>query len=162
MEESIIGKVRFANKEDIERLVELKIIAQKEGWQDAFCDDKEVELYKITKELLELYLNESIYILVYEIDGEIVATLAMIVNINMPSIKNLSYITLHITNVFTLQNHRKKGIQKELFKECFKFARKIKTTNIELTTNNPIALEFYKRLGFEAQLKRTHMDMKIK
>jgi len=55
----------------------------------------------------------------------------------------------YICNVFTVKEHRRKGIQTNLIKECIKFAKINNIIKLKLSSDNPEAIRIYKSQGFE-------------
>ena len=51
-------------------------------------------------------------------------------------------------SVFTWEEHRGKGYQKDTFKACLEYAKNLGIVRFELGTVNPHAIKMYKKFGF--------------
>lgn len=139
--------IRQANLEDIDRLSILRVEHQKaEGKEEYDCDD--IILQKNAKLFLNRHLNNDYFCFIKEINNEIIATCAIQIIEYLPLYTNLSGKIGYISNVYTKEEFRNKGIQKELMKECIDFLKSKNISKAELGTSNPIAINLYKNLGF--------------
>lgn len=54
----------------------------------------------------------------------------------------------YICNVYTVDENRRQGIQKELLNEVIKFAKEKKLSELSLSTDNKDAIMLYEKVGF--------------
>lgn len=66
----------------------------------------------------------------------------------MPNMKNLTGEVAFVCSVFTKEEYRGNGYQKETFKMCMNYAKSLGIVRFELGTVNPKAIEMYKQFGF--------------
>lgn len=138
---------RMANYEDIEELSKLRVMQQKEDWQEKYPNKNE-EFYEITKEYLEEHLNKDIFFFIEIIDKKIVATCGLQIIQYMPQCVK-SGLEGYICDVFTLKEYRRKGIQTNLIKKCIDYAIDNNVREFKLLTDNPDAIKIYERQGFK-------------
>ena len=139
--------IRQANLEDIDKLSTLRVEHQKaEGKEEYDCDD--IILQKNAKLFLNRHLNNDYFCFIKEINNEIIAKCAIQIIEYLPLYTNLSGKIGYVSNVYTKEKFRNKGIQKELMKECIDFLKSKNISKAELGTSNPIAINLYKKFGF--------------
>lgn len=139
--------IRQANRQDIEELSLLRVEHQKaEGKEDYHCDD--TELQNKAKAYFSKHLNKDYFCFVEEINNSIIATCAVQVIEYLPLYTNLSGRIGYISNVYTKEEHRNKGIQRELMKNCISFMKNQDITVAELGSSNPIARKLYNDFSF--------------
>lgn len=139
--------IRQANLEDIDKLCILRVEHQKaEGKEEYNCDD--IILQNNAKLFLDRHLNNDYFCFIKEINSEIIATCAVQIIEYLPLYTNLSGKIGYISNVYTKEEHRNNGIQKELIKECINFLKSKNISKAELGSSNPIAINLYKKFGF--------------
>lgn len=139
--------IRQAKKQDIEELCILRVQHQKaEGKEDYHCDD--IELQNKAKTYFNKHLNKDYFCFVEEIDHRVIATCAVQIIEYLPLCTNLSGKIGYISNVYTKEEYRNKGIQKELMKKCLNFMKSQGITVAELGSSNPIARKLYRDFGF--------------
>lgn len=139
--------IRQANLGDIDKLSILRVEHQKaEGKESYNCDD--TKLQNNSKSFFEKHLNNDYFCFVKENNNEIIATCAIQIIEYLPLYTNLSGRIGYISNVYTKEEFRSKGIQKELMKECIDFLKSKNINIAELGTSNPIAINLYKKFGF--------------
>ena len=120
--------IRQANIEDLDKLAILRVEHQKaEGEEEYDCDDK--VLQNNAKKFFNKHLNNDYFCFIKEIN-------------------NLSGKIGYVSNVYTKEKYRNKGIQNELMKECIDFLKSKNISVAELGTSNPIAIRLYKKFGF--------------
>lgn len=135
----------FAEEIDIKRLKEMRVLQQKDDWNDEFVDKN--DLVKRTEEYLMNHLNKDLYILVERFNHEIIATCGIQLIEYMPQC-NDNGILGYICNVYTNKEYRNKGIQTKLLKQVIDYAKMKKVCEIQLSTDNQVAIGIYKKLGF--------------
>lgn len=136
--------MRLATDKDIEELSQLRILQQKDDWQEEFED--KYNLLNVTREYLKAHLNKDIYMFIEE-DADIIATCGIHIINYLPQC-NDNEKKGYICNVYTKKEYRNRGIQTRLLKECIKFAKEENICYIDLFTNKE-ASSFYKKIGFE-------------
>lgn len=140
---------KVAKYEDIEEISRLRIMQQKDDWQELY-PNKDEDFYKITKKYLEEHLNHDIFFFIETIDDKIIATCGLQIIKYMPQCVE-SGIEGYICDVFTLKEYRRKGIQTNLIRECIKFAKENNIVKLKLLSDNPEAISIYRKQGFEAE-----------
>lgn len=139
--------IRQANTGDIDKLAILRVEHQKaEGKEEYDCDD--IILQNNSKIFLDKHLNNDYFLFIKEINNEIIATCAIQIIEYLPLYTNLSGKVGYISNVYTKEQYRNRGFQKELMKECIDFLKSKNIIIAELGTSNPIAINLYKKFGF--------------
>ena len=141
-----ILKIEMANNEDIEELSKLRVLQQKDDWQEEYED--KMDLKETTKKYLNTHLNKDIYFFIIRENNKIVATCGLQIIEQLPQCNN-NVVMGYICNVFTRKEYRRRGIQTNLLKKCIDFARKKDVKMIQLSTDNPEAISIYKKIGFE-------------
>lgn len=139
--------VKLAKCENIEEISKLRVMQQKDCWEEYYCG-KDEELYIVTKKYLEEHLNKDIFMFIEIKDSKIIATCGLQVIRYMPQCAN-NGIEGYICDVFTLKQYRRQGIQTNLIKECIKFANENNIIKLNLLSDIPEAIRLYKKLGFE-------------
>ena len=141
-----ILKIEMANNEDIEELSKLRVLQQKDDWQEEYED--KMDLKETTKKYLNTHLNKDIYFFIIRENNKIVATCGLQIIEQLPQCNN-NGVMGYICNVFTRKEYRKRGIQTNLLNKCIDFANKKDVKMIQLSTDNPEAISIYKKIGFE-------------
>lgn len=137
----------LADKEDIEELSKLRILQQKDDWQEEY-PNKDEELYVNTKKYLEEHLNNDIFVFIERQDDKIVATCGIQIIQYMPQCVE-SGLEAYICDVFTLKEYRRKGIQTRLIDECLNFSKDRGLIKIRISTDSEDGMSLYKKFGFE-------------
>lgn len=140
--------IRLATLDDIEQLTNLRILQQHEDWGSEYTD-YDSNFYNRTLNALDDFLScESGVIFIAEIKGEIIATCGL-QKINMLPQCNDDGKYGYIFNVFTVKEYRKQGIQSMLIEKVLKYSKEMGFTEIKLETDSEIAINLYKKFGFE-------------
>ena len=139
-------KIEMANNEDIEELINLRILQQKDDWQEEY--ENKMDLKETTKKYLNTHLNKDIYFFIIRKNNKIIATCGLQIIEQLPQCNNNGLMG-YICNVFTRKEYRKRGIQTNLLNKCIDFANKKDVKMIQLSTDNPEAISIYKKIGFE-------------
>lgn len=137
----------LAEIDDIEELSKLRILQQKDDWQEEY-PNKDEELYVNTKKYLEEHLNNDIFIFIERQDEKIVATCGIQIIQYMPQCVE-SGLEGYICDVFTLEEYRRKGIQTRLIDECLNFSKDRGLIKIRISTDSEDGISLYKKFGFE-------------
>ena len=138
--------MRKANKNDIDKIVQIRIKQQKDDWKDEYVD--KYNLLKITKTYLEKYLNKNFYAFIEEKDDDIIAICCLQIVEYMPQCNDNGKYG-YICNVYTSDEFRNKGIQTNLLEKVINFAKENDLCELSLSTDSEEAISIYKKLGFE-------------
>ena len=153
-------KVRKLEKEDIEQIIPLRLALQKyDGMHHGNFEVDEEKLGEATRKFLQENINQEIFMFGGFVDGELVSICGFNVLKHMPNMKNLTGKVGFICSVFTQEEHRRKGYQKELLRVCLDYGKSLGIVRFELGTVNQKAVEMYKQFGFISD--KTAMKLKI-
>ena len=138
--------MRKANKNDIDKIVQIRIKQQKDIWKDEYVDM--YNLLSTTKTYLEKHLNNDFYAFIEEKDSNIIAICCLQI---IEYIPQCNYNGKHgyTCNVYTSDEFRNKGIQTNLLRKVIKFAKENNLCELNLSTDSEKAISIYKKLGFE-------------
>ncbi len=154
---------RLANQGDIDSLVNLRLklneyICKRDGI--VIQDDN--MLKQNTKKVLQMELNKSMYFYL-ALDKEqdkVVAGGGLILHTMLPGIHFTNGIKGYITSVYTYEDYRKLGLQKQIIKLLLDLSRKKECQRIELDAMNPHAIELYQSFGFQRVSNKYRIDIK--
>ena len=138
--------MRKANKNDIDKIVQIRIKQQKDDWKDEYVD--KYNLLKITKTYMKKYLNNNNYAFIEEKDDDIIAICCLQIVEYMPQCNDNGKYG-YICNVYTSDEFRNKGIQTKLLEKVINFAKENDLCELNLSTDSEEAISIYKKLGFE-------------
>ena len=93
--------------------------------------------------LLKEELNKSVFFFIAKDNGKMVACSGLIIHRIIPYSTIISGKKGYITNVFTLEEYRKQGIQKELMRMSLDMARDLGCERVELDAVNTNAINLY-------------------
>ena len=133
--------MRKANKNDIDKIVQIRIKQQKDDWKDEYVD--KYNLLKITKTYLEKYLNKNFYAFIEEKDDDIIAICCLQIVEYMPQCNDNGKYG-YICNVYTSDEFRNKGIQTNLLEKVINFAKENDLCELSLSTDSEEAISIYK------------------
>lgn len=137
--------IKIAKNTDIEEICKLRILQQKDDWKEEYVD--KFDLYNSTKKFMLNHLNKDLYIFLKIINEKIVATCGLqVIDCLLQCNDNGKYG--YICNVYTVDENRRQGIQKELLNEVIKFAKEKKLSELSLSTDNKDAIMLYEKVGF--------------
>lgn len=137
--------VTLAVEEDIEELSKLRVMQQKDDWDDNYID--KYDLRKTTKDYLSNHLNKDLYIFIVKNNNNIIATCGLQIIKKLPQC-NDNGLEGYVCNVFTKKEFRNKGIQTKVLKKCIQFAKEKQINLLSLSSDNEIAINIYKKFGF--------------
>lgn len=141
--------VRKLEKEDIEKIIPLRLALQKyDGIHHGNFKVDEEKLGEATRKYLNENINQGIFMFGGFVDDELVAICGFNLLKEMPNMKNLTGEVAFVCSVFTKEEYRENGYQKETFKMCMNYAKSLGIVRFELGTVNPKAIEMYKQFGF--------------
>jgi GNAT superfamily N-acetyltransferase len=116
-------KIRIATSEDIPQLVKLRMNLFAESDAPGHAEDGE-ELVHVTTEFFKRSLGtDACKTWVAEIDGEIAAAGTLAVFVRPPYPGNLAGLEAYLLNMFTLPEHRKKGLARTMLDAIMTHAR---------------------------------------
>lgn len=144
--------IRKLELSDLNQMITMRIGIQDYDLPFLHIDEPKLtreELSEKTKNYIENHLNKNLYMYGYFIDDELVANCGFYVDEHFPSYDNPSGLLGYICNVFTKEEHRGKGYQKQLFNECLQLGKNKGITNFKLDSINDKAIEMYKAFGFK-------------
>ena len=144
-----------ANKNDIKDLVDLRIKLNKHDYEI----ENHAKLETAIENLLQEELNKSIFFFVAKNDEKMVACSGLIIHQILPYSTIISGKKGYITNVFTEENFRKQGLQKELVKMSLDYAKEIGCERVELDASNVSAINLYENIGFEKMSGRFSINL---
>lgn len=144
-----------ANKDDIKNLVDLRIKLN----QHDYNLENTAELESAIENLLQEELNRSIYFFIAKENEKTVACSGLIVHQVLPYSTITSGKKGYITNVFTEENFRNQGIQKELVRRSLDLAKEIGCERVELDACNSNAINLYENIGFEKISSRFSINL---
>ena len=134
-----------ANKDDIKNIVDLRIKLNKHDYEFENTAELEVAI----ENLLQEELNKSIFFFIAKSEEKVVACSGLIVHQILPYSTIVSGKKGYITNVYTEEEYRKQGIQKELVKMSLDYAKELGCERVELDACNNNAITLYENIGFE-------------
>lgn len=142
-------KVRKLEKEDIEKIIPLRIALQKyDGLHHGNFVVDEEKLAGATREFLKENINQEIFMFGGFVDKELVSICGFNLLKHMPDMENLTGKIGFMCSVFTQEEYRGKGYQKDTFKACLEYAKNLGIVRFELGTVNPHAIKMYEKFGF--------------
>jgi GNAT superfamily N-acetyltransferase len=142
---------RLAKIEDIESLVELRLLMQLEvNALESIQNENEYKL-KVKTYLLESIKNNTYYAMIAEIQIEgknkIISNAGVCFYQKPPSISGGTGLVGYVTNVYTDLNYRGKGIGTNIMKNIKELAIVLKADNLHLGATSD-GLSIYKAVGF--------------
>lgn len=150
--------IRKIEEKDLQQVIDLRVLLQiHDGLSLGFVVDRN-ELISNTRKYLKKSLNKSLFLFGGFLGDKVISICGCIVLELFPTQTNQSGKIGYITSVFTLEEHRGKGFQKQVFKNCLQFMKESGISNFELSTINPVAINLYRSEGF--YFDTTTMKMK--
>ena len=141
-------------KEDakyLSQVAELRYLVQyeEEGVDVAQLElDKDVLLQNI-KDYINRHIGNDLYVFAYIKDDEAVSIASLIIHGYYPDYKNLKGLKGTVSHVFTRENHRRKGYQKQVLEALISKAKELEIPALRVNSNNPVAVEMYQKFGFK-------------
>jgi GNAT superfamily N-acetyltransferase len=150
---------RLATSNDIDQLVKLRVLMQKEVHQ-ATDDNVDSDYLTGVEKYFKRTINAgSYYSAVAEINGELVAATGLVVYEKPPSLKGRSGRVGYITNVYTLPEYRKQGIASKLMELTANQAKKDGVDKLHLWSTDD-GKGVYERVGF-TPIKLASLELKF-
>lgn len=139
-------KMRMANINDIDKIANVRIKQQKDDWKEQYED--KYGLLKRTKAYLEKHLNNDFLAFIEEIEDNIIAICCLQIIEYLPQC-NDNGKQGYICNVYTDKQYRNQGIQTKLLEEVIRYSINNNLCELDLSTDNDVAISLYKKFGFE-------------
>ena len=137
---------RIAKIEDLDELIKLRVLMQKEVNNTPLIHDGYLE--DIRQYFKTSILNNSYTSAVAEARGMIVAATGLVLFRKPPSLTGRKGIIGYITNVYTLPNWRGRGIATKLMELTIQEAKRLGADQLKLGTREH-AKGVYERVGFK-------------
>ena len=143
-------KYRLANQKDIDSLINLRL-----KLDEYICkrDGIVTQSTSILKENMKI-------ILIQVINDQVVAGGCIIIHTMLPGVYFINGIKGYITGVYTDENYRKLGIQRQIISMLLELGRERKCQRIELDAINPHAISLYRSFGFQKANNKFIIDIK--
>ena len=151
-------EVRRLNKENIEEIIPLRIALQKVDFEDNLGIDEQILIDK-TREFLNENLDKDLFMYGTYVDDKLVSICGLSIFKYFPQADDLSCKVGYITCVYTKDEYRGKGYQKQAFQKCIELGKEMGITRFKLSTKNPIALKMYANFGFKEDENAKKMKM---
>lgn len=151
-------EVRRLNKENIEEIIPLRIALQKVDFENNLGIDEQILIDK-TREFLNENLDKNLFMYGTYVNRELVSICGLSIFKYFPQADDLSCKVGYITCVYTKDEYRGKGYQKQVFQKCIELGKQIGITRFKLSTKNPIALKMYESFGFKEDENAKKMKM---
>ncbi len=135
----------------ISDIIELRIELQnndKKYYKNSIIISEE-KLVSQTKNYIINNLNKNLFLFGYIINNRIVSICGFYLDEHFPTYANESGKIAYVCNVYTRVNYRQKGYQRKCFEYCLKYAKSKNINYFKLDSVNEIAIEFYKKYGFQ-------------
>lgn len=140
---------RRASERDIDALVDLRMkLNYYDCKEDNIYIEDELKLRENIKKVLKKELNKTIYFYIALDDRKVVAGGAIIIQQVIPFSTIPNGKIGFITSVYTDEEYRNKGIQKNIMKMMLECGRQYDCKRIELNATNPYAIQLYESFGF--------------
>lgn len=149
---------RMADKNDIEKLVNIRISYLKEDFGE-ISDESFKTICESLPEYFVKHLNNDIFAFIAEND-DIVVSSAFLLIVEKPA--NPCFVTGkigNVLNVYTVPGHRRKGSAGRLMDMLINFGREKNIDYIELKATD-VGYPLYKKLGFVENVS-SYTDMKF-
>jgi GNAT superfamily N-acetyltransferase len=139
---------RFAQLEDLDQLVELRVLMQLEV-NEVSTDAVSEEYLAKVRSFFQDNIPTQKYFAAVALDGQhIIGTAGVCLYKKPPSISGGSGLVGYVTNVFTARSHRKQGIATQLMKKLIELGAEIRADKLHLGATADGA-GIYKKVGFE-------------
>ena len=141
-------EVKRLNKENIEEIIPLRIALQKVDFENNLGIDEQILIDK-TREFMNENLDKDLFMYGTYIDDKLVSICGLSIFKYFPQADDLSCKVGYITCVYTKDEYRSKGYQKQVFQNCIELGKQMEITRFKLSTKNPIAMKMYENFGFK-------------
>ena len=141
-------KIRELNKDDIEKILPLRIALQVFDYGRINVKINEKRLEEHTREYLKTHLGKSIIMFGGFVGENLVSICGYNIFEYLPIHSNPSGREANICSVYTKEEYRGKGYMTKLFEVCVNHAKNNGLNRLKLSSGNPIAVNIYKKFGF--------------
>ena len=141
-------EVRRLHKENIEEIIPLRIALQKVDFENNLGIDEQILIDK-TREFLNENLDKDLLMYGTYINKKLVSICGLSIFKYFPQADDLSCKVGYITCVYTKDDYRGNGYQKQAFQKCIELGKQMGITRFKLSTKNPIAIKMYANFGFK-------------
>jgi len=150
---------RFANESDLEQLIKLRVLMQKEVNSIVNENIDEGYLDKVRQYFIRAMTNKNYFSSVAELSGELVAAIGLAVYEKPPSLTGLNGRNGYITNVYTMSEWRRQGVASKLIELIVEHARNSGIDKLHLGTREA-SKGVYERVGFKPT-HLPHLELKL-
>lgn len=151
-------EVRRLNKENIEEIIPLRIALQKVDFENNLGIDEQILIDK-TREFLNENLDKDLFMYGTYVNRELISICGLSIFKYFPQADDLSCKVGYITCVYTKDEYRGNGYQKQAFQKCIELGKQMEITRFKLSTKNPIAMKMYANFGFKEDENAKKMKM---
>ena len=131
-------EVRRLNKENIEEIIPVRIELQKVDFENNLGIDEQILIDK-TREFLNENLDKDLFMYGTYVNRELVSICGLSIFKYFPQADDLSCKVGYITCVYTKDEYRGKGYQKQVFQKCIELGKQIGMfkDKVELSSDKP-------------------------
>lgn len=141
-------KLEKATLNDVEELVNLRMIEQANDWKDEYPITE--ELKEATRQAFMERLNKDLIMFVIKKEGKIVAQAGLLLQNFLPQADDYTGKRAYLCNVFTIEPERRKKLQLVLADAIAIYAKEIGLYRIDLhATIEDSVFEMYKKMGYQ-------------
>mgnify|MGYP004601491921 FL=1 len=151
-------EVKRLNKENIEEIIPLRIALQKVDFENNLGIDEQILIDK-TREFMDENLDKDLFMYGTYIDDKLVSICGLSIFKYFPQANDLSCKVGYITCVYTKDEYRGNGYQKQVFQKCIELGKQMGITRFKLSTKNPIAMKMYENFGFKEDKNAKKMSV---
>ena len=144
---------RLADKQDIPFLTDLRIkLDHYTCLRDGLNLENEEQLRENIRNTLSEDLNKSIFFYIALDEGNIIACGGLVILKVLPYHLIPSGIKGYITSVYTEEQYRRLGLQKNIIEGLLELAKEKNCNRVELDALNPHAIKLYETFGFQKKI----------
>lgn len=146
-----MDQIRKLEKEDIEEIISLRICLQ--NFDKKYMDVQKIvleedQLQNKTRLYLQNNLNQTLYMFGYFKEELLISICGFYIHTQFPTYTNPLGLVGHMASVYTREEYRKMGYQKQVFAYALTYAEKMGITKFELDSGNECAIKMYRQFGF--------------
>lgn len=145
-------KLKKATKEDIDQLIDLRILEQINDWKDlcTITSENLKQLSQATRKSFLKRLNKDLIMFVIKKDDKIVAQAGLLLQTFLPQMDDFIGKRAYLCNVFTIETERRKKLQLILSDEIVKYCQNEGIRRIDLHASlSQEIFDMYKKLGYQ-------------
>ncbi|MFE7082937.1 GNAT family N-acetyltransferase [Priestia megaterium] len=143
----IVYSVDKISISDINEIIKLKVALLKEV-NEIQTEEEKSQIISATKNYLETEIfNDNFVSYIAKYNGGVVSASGVSLFKRPPYLENPQGIEAYILNVYTLPNHRSKGLARQLLEKCIEECRKREVKRIWLHASK-YGEPLYKSMGF--------------